>query len=289
MYNTEIGKKLTVFLEQCCNGTAQISDELIDEFAEACKKAIRGNLLDDRTKEPFRLRMSNIGRDLRQLHLEKEHGRQPLSTQSKLKFTYGALIEALTVLILKASAVNIQEQSGKCSLKVSETDINGEFDLIIDDEVWDVKSASPYSYDNKFKSLQTLIAGDDFGYINQLVGYCKATGKMPGGWIIINKVDGNIKVLKADLSAEQAENAMDDILNKVQHFEQDKPMPPCKGVVPEFRYKKPTGNFILNRQCEYCDCKFKCHPNLKALPDVNSEAASRKLKYYVELNDKQEE
>lgn len=284
MYDTEIERRILEFLEGCCNGTSQISQELKDEFGEACKKILDNNLLETRQGEEFRLRMSNIGRDLRQLHLEKEYGKQPLSTQSKLKFTYGALIEALMLVILKASGVQIKAQSGKCSLTVSKTELKGEFDLDIDDKIYDVKSASPFSYENKFKTLETLIDGDEFGYISQLVGYSSATGKGLGGWIVINKVDGSIKVLEANLNKEQVLTAKRSILNTVKHFEEARPMPPCQGVVSEFRYKTPTGNKILSRSCEYCDCKFKCHPGLKALPDVNSTAASPKIKYYVELN-----
>ena len=58
-------------------------------------------------------------------------------------------------------------------------------------------------------------------------------------------------------------------------------VPPCCGVVDEFAGKKPTGNKILNRECEYCDNKFKCHPDLQALPDVNSKAVKAKIKYYL--------
>ena len=278
MYNTEIEKKLLTLLE---NPT--LTKEQIDEFGETCKK-VATSLMEDRTGEPWRLRMSNIGRDIRQLHLEKDHGRSTLSIQTKLKFVYGALIEALTVLLLKASGVSIEEANGKCSLTVSNTEINGEFDLIIDDKVYDVKSASPYSYENKFKDINSLLAADEFGYVAQLVGYCEATGKKPGGWIVVNKVTGEIKVLEANMDPVFWEAGSGKIKRTVNHFEKGLEIPPCAGVVDEVWYKKPTGNKILNRSCEYCDCKFKCHPKLKALPDVNSKAANPRVKYYVELN-----
>ena len=35
---------------------------------------------------------------------------------------------------------------------------------------------------------------DDFGYVAQLVGYAKASGKEVGGWWVINKVNGQLQV-----------------------------------------------------------------------------------------------
>jgi len=284
MYNTEIEKKLLTFLEGTCDGTARITHDLVDSFGEDCMKIINNNLLDARLNDKWRLRMSNIGRDIRQLHLEKEHGRAALSIQDKLKFTYGAMIEALVVLLLQASGISIQEANGKCSLTVSETQIDGEFDLIIDNKVWDVKSASPYSYENKFKDLQSVIDGDEFGYIAQLIGYCWATGKKPGGWIVVNKVTGEIKIVEANFTNAQVTDAINAIRHTVVHFEQNMPIPECKGVIDETFRKKPTGNKVLNRSCEYCSCKFKCHPGLQVKPDVSSKAQNPKVKYYVELN-----
>lgn len=283
MYNTEIEKQLTIFLEQCVEGTARIDPKLIEEFGENCKKILKSTLTDNRKGE-FRLRMSNLGRDIRQLHLEKLYGRQPVTPQDKLKFTYGAIIEALTMLLLKASNVPIDDANGKCSMTVSKTEIKGEYDLILNDKVYDVKSASQFSYENKFKDLHSLIEGDDFGYISQLIGYCWATGKKPGGWIVVNKVTGEIKVLEANLTNDQIKAALNDIKNTVAHFEEDRPIPECNGVVDEYFRQKPTGNRILGTMCQYCSCKYKCHPNLQALPEVMSKAQNPKIKYYVELN-----
>lgn len=286
MYNSDIEKKLVTFLESAAYGTAAISDELIEEFGEHCKKIIKANLLDSRLNEPFRLRMSNIGKDLRQLHLEKEYGRSPLSPETKLKMTYGALTEALMLLLLKASNVQINEISGKCSLKISNTVVDGEFDIDVNDEIIDIKSASSYAYENKFSSFNALLENDSFGYIGQLVGYSEATGKKPGGWLVVDKVTGAFKYLKAELSGAEYQYQVKKLYNTVKHFEDNKPIPECQGVVDEVRYKKPTGNKILGSKCNYCDHKFKCHPNLKYLPDVNSTAKVPTNKYYVELKNK---
>ena len=52
----------------------------------------------------------------------------------------------------------------------------------------DIKSASDWSYKNKFDSFESLAKGDSFGYVGQLVGYAKASGKNIGGWWVVNKV-----------------------------------------------------------------------------------------------------
>ena len=61
----------------------------------------------------------------------------------------------------------------------------------------DIKSASNWSYTNKFHSYETLAESDGFGYIAQLAGYAKASGKQVGGWWVVNKANGDFKYVPA--------------------------------------------------------------------------------------------
>ena len=61
--------------------------------------------------------------------------------------------------------------------------------LVIAGAVDDVKSASNWSYNNKFESFDTLRQGDAFGYVAQFAGYAKAADKKAGGWWV-NKANG---------------------------------------------------------------------------------------------------
>ena len=54
------------------------------------------------------------------------------------------------------------------------------------------------SYRNKFESFDTLKNSDPFGYVGQLAGYAKASGKKAGGWWVVNKAKVEIKYVPAD-------------------------------------------------------------------------------------------
>ena len=68
----------------------------------------------------------------------------------------------------------------------------------MNDAVDDIKSASDWSYRNKFDSFDTVSADDAFGYVGQLAGYAKAVGKKAGGWWVVNKANGSFKYVPAD-------------------------------------------------------------------------------------------
>ena len=68
-----------------------------------------------------------------------------------------------------------------------------QYDIVIDGAVDDIKSASNWSYTNKFESFDTLRQGDAFGYVAQLAGYAKAADKRAGGWWVVNKANGEFK------------------------------------------------------------------------------------------------
>ena len=64
--------------------------------------------------------------------------------------------------------------------------VSGQYDIVINDAVDDIKSASDWSYRNKFESYDTLASGDGFGYVGSLAGYAKACGKK-GWWLVGSK------------------------------------------------------------------------------------------------------
>ena len=67
-------------------------------------------------------------------------------------------------------------------------------DCKIDGEVIDIKSASGYAF-QKFKN-GTLADDDAFGYMAQLAGYEKAEGTTGGGFLAINKENGELALFK---------------------------------------------------------------------------------------------
>lgn len=283
----ELEIKFTSLLNKSLQGPIDIDENLIEEFGELCKQAFKKQFTKARDNS-FRLRMSNIGKDIRQLQLDKEHGEEPKDEEFKLLVCYGDLIEALVLTLLKASGVNIVGQDGATELKVNvsakaeeelATTITGTYDAIykssIDNKnyVIDIKSASPWAFDNKFASYNTLKDKDSFGYLTQGYGYHFSNKGIKsddfGGLFVVNKVNGSYKYLTIpEMEKDQAEaNASDTITNAVHHFLTDKEIPECPGVKKETWYKKETGNKVIadgrGEPCQFCKRKHICHPELE--------------------------
>jgi hypothetical protein len=290
MFESEIELKLHLLLESITSGKGTISDSLIDEFGESCKSIIKGQLLEQRDRTEFRLRMSNIGKDLRDLHLEKEFGSVPLTSQQKVKMIYGYLVEALFVMLIKASGCKVDAEQKEVALQIKDDVIQGTYDIKIDGKIYDIKSASDYAFKHKFKTFDTVASEDAFGYVGQGIGYALADKCDFGGWIVINKTNGEFKVVKAPEDKVKivtvTKSILEDFAKKIHHFKTNQPMPECTGVVEEEFYGKKTGNKILTKKCEWCPHKNKCHTGIQHIPDVNSKAKSPTMKYYVKLAEK---
>ena len=153
----------------------------------------------------------------------------------------------------------------------------------MDGKIDDVKSASPWSYANKFDSFESLQKGDGFGYIPQLVGYSKAAGKEVGGWWVVNKGNGEFKYVSA--SEVDSEQVIQDIQETVNYIEKDEPFKRCFEPVPETYFKKQSGNLVLNSACKFCSFKHKCWKGLKTLPSRVSKAKNPPEVDYVLIGD----
>lgn len=255
-----------------------------EEFAERLKASIIEKFREQEHEKQFTLRMSNIGLPLRQLCLQQQYGRI-----SDSKFTisgfYGTMLEHFTLFLLRSSGINVQDTNKKTMLRVGTHKIQGELDLIIDGAVWDVKSASNYSYDVKFDSYKSLEESDSFGYLGQLFGYAMAEELPVGGWIVINKSKGLLKVVPVPISIQKAykQRYMEEFAYKIDYLKEKREPPACTGVIKETFYGKDTGNLILNRECGWCNYKDHCHPDLIHCEDLNSKAKTKSFKHYVKI------
>tara|TARA_R110000772_G_scaffold169287_5_gene281161 strand:- start:1354 stop:2235 length:882 start_codon:yes stop_codon:yes gene_type:complete len=272
------------FMERVTNETPLDIDyePLIEEAAESLKKALRKQFVE--TRGDFGIRMSNVGRPSCQLWMQKH---KPEEQEKKpydfiMKMLIGDMMETISVFIMKAAGVSIEESSGKCSLELDDRKINGEFDLIIDGKVWDVKSASPYSFNNKFKDFKTLAEDDTFGYVSQGFGYSEATGKPFGGWIAINKVTGEWKFVEADDTPEKREEVLGSIKDTYDLIASDtSEFTRCFSDVAETYRRIPTGSRHINRTCGFCEFKHSCWPNLEYRESTASQAKIKPWKYYT--------
>ena len=271
------------YLENAANGKSTMSDETIDTVAREVAEALKRQFGSGNKRGEFRLRMSNIGRPTCQLWFEKNKPETalPKPTTFVMNMMLGDIVEAVFKGVLKESNVAF-EDTDKVSLPVgdsNDTHVSGSYDLIVDGAVDDVKSASDWSYRNKFESYDTLARGDSFGYVGQLAGYAKAAGKKAGGWWVVNKANGGIKYVPADNLDMEVE--LDKIKQTVETVNKNE-FKRCFKPVPEFFRGKPTGNMVLNDSCKFCDYRHECWPNMVEEPSRMSKAKDPKIVAYIE-------
>lgn len=278
-----IEQTLTDFLKAAAKGEAPYNEQLLNECAEDIRKKIQ-DTFHKKPDNSFRLRMSNIGKDLRQLMLEAKYGRPEASPSFLLKMLTGHIQEHIFTYIAKSQGLEIKTDD-LVTVMVDDTKIDGELDwhVILDNKVYDVKTASDYSYNLKFASYDSLSADDSFGYVDQLIGYAKGKGIEPGGWVVYHKVTGEYKVIEYPRTLEQSESGwLFRVRKKIEALKSGK-MPPCQGVENETFRGAPTGNVIIGKRCQFCDHKEKCHPAAK-LEDSRCSKAKVKPKVWY-LND----
>ena len=176
----------------------------------------------------------------------------------------GDIVEAVFKGLLRASGTEF-EDNDNVTLKLSnKAEISGEYDMILDGKVDDVKSASPWSFTNKFEDFHSLNKGDSFGYVSQLVGYATAAGKDVGGWWVVNKGNGDFKYVSA--SEADKKEVLKKIEDTYDYLDKDEPFERCFDSEPETYRGKASGNRKLAKVCSFCSHKKKCWPTLRALP-----------------------
>ena len=271
------------YMEDAVKGNSTMSDATIKQVATDISDALKRQFGGGNKRGDFKLRMSNVGRPTCQLWYEKNKPEValPFPTTFVMNMMLGDIVEAVFKGLLKEAGVQY-EDTDKVTLDCGDTNVSGSYDLILDGAVDDIKSASDWSYRNKFESYDSLASGDGFGYIAQLAGYAKASGKKAGGWWVVNKANGAFKYVPAtglDLDAEVKK-----IKDTVKTVEENK-FEKCFQPVPEKFRGKETGNKILNDGCRFCSYRFDCWPLLKELPAVKSQAKNPPTVAYVELKE----
>tara|TARA_R100001126_G_C4878796_1_gene177792 strand:+ start:1474 stop:2334 length:861 start_codon:yes stop_codon:yes gene_type:complete len=270
------------FMTDAVNKKSTMSKKIINEIGKDIVNALHKQFDNKKSKNTFKLRMSNIGRPYCQLWFEKNKPElaEPKSTNFIMNMMLGDIVEAVFKGLLKAAKVKFKD-SEKVELNLKDTTIDGTYDLIIEDSVDDIKSASDWSYRNKFESYETLSQGDAFGYIAQLAGYAKATDKKAGGWWVVNKANGKFKYISAN--GINIDNEIKQIESTVKKLETNK-FERCFEPEEETFRGKATGNLVLNKNCTFCDFKKACWENLIEAPAVMSKAQFPKIVSYVKLN-----
>ena len=252
------------FLQKALAGEANMTEAVTKQVAADVEAALNKQF-NSPPRGDFRLRMSNIGKAPCQLWFEKNdpEDRKPFPPHFLMNMILGDIVEAVFKGLLRAVDQDFKDNENVTLKLPNGQEIKGEYDMEMDGKIDDVKSASPWSYKNKFESFESLNKDDSFGYVSQLVGYAEAAGKDVGGWWVVNKGNGEFKYV--DASEVDKEAVLEGIQATVDYIENDEPFKRCYEAVPETYFKKPSGNLVLNSKCHWCDFKHKCW-DLQELP-----------------------
>jgi len=225
-----------------------ISDEEIDLFGEEIKKVFKSWAHPEPRNVGFSLRMSNIGKPVRQLWFDKHHPADNHITPSTfIKFLYGHMLEEVILVLARLSGHEVTDEQKE----VKVDGIVGHMDCKIDGQVVDVKTASSFAYGKFAKG--TLADDDPFGYLAQLAGYEAAENTEEGSFLVINKETGALCLhTPEDLDKPNIRAKIRDI--KIALESLDPPEELCYPVVNE----GAKGNQRLHKNCNYCPHKFKC-------------------------------
>ena len=251
-------------LEGLSSGEAlNISEEELDLTLSRMKESILAWSKPREVENSFRLRMSNIGRPLRQLWYESKNtsDHHVVSGSTQIKFLYGHILEEIVLMLVRMAGHEVTSEQKE----VNVSGITGHMDCKIDGQVVDVKTASKFSF-NKFKD-GSLVNNDPFGYLAQLSGYETAEQTKEGGFLVINKESGELCLFRPDDL--EKPNVKEKIKKVKAAIAIDTPPERCYAPIPEGK----KGNMKLPSGCAYCPYKFECYS------DSNDGDGLRAFKY----------
>jgi hypothetical protein len=200
------------------------------------------------------LRMSSIGRCERaQWYAVKGYTPEELEGSVYLTFLQGHILESVLVALIKLAGHDVQDQQKKHTVE----GINGSQDCTIDGELVDIKTASAWSWDNKFS--EDGIKDDAFGYIKQLSGYGKTEDRKEGYFLAFNKNKSTLKLCRQKLE-EDIDTYIVDLKDKMESD-----TPPMR-LANATTFSKAEAKEKLCMTCAFCGFKEDCYGSLIAKP-----------------------
>ena len=251
------------------DGTAlDVTEEDIDNFGNAMKDVLRRWSHPKERSSKNNLRMSNVGKPMRQLWYDlksEKEAQLPLDSSVFIKFLYGHILEEVVLLLVKLAGHDITSEQKEVDID----GVKGHMDCKIDGEVIDIKTASGFAF-KKFRD-GTLRDDDPFGYMSQISGYEEAEQTNEGGFLALNKETGELALYIPEyLDKPNVKNKINKIRNYLKF---DEPPDRCYNSIPEGK----KGNMKLPRGCVYCRHKNTCHK------DANDGEGLRVFKYSNKL------
>lgn len=237
-------------------GDIKVDESLYEELATNIVDVLRSRLSSPE-QDRKELSLSSIGKPIRRVWYDLKYNgdlKEPIEPHQRLKFLYGDIIECILLWLAAVSGHSVKDRQKE----VTHYGIKGHIDAIIDDEVVDVKSASPASY-SKFKN-GLLVKEDPFGYLAQITAYDEETGKGNPAFLVMNKVTGELCLYRPDKVFDCPDTQK--LISDLKYY-LDKDSPPdiiCYKPIPD----GASGNMKLDKGCYYCPYKKLCYPKLRA-------------------------
>ena len=218
----------------------------LDTIAMQCGREVEQAIKN--AFEPYEpktnLRMSSIGRCERaQWYTVKGYTPEEIEGSVYLTFLQGHVLEAMLVALVKLSGHSLQNQQKKHTVE----GVDGSQDCDIDGELVDIKTASAWSWDNKF--TDTGIKDDGFGYIKQLSAYGKGDKRKHGYFLALNKNKSTLKLCKQELE-QDVDTFIVDLKDKMASD-----TPPMR--VANATTMTKSGEEKLCMTCAFCGFKTK--------------------------------
>lgn len=235
-----------------------------------------------REHNPKALHASKIGKNcLRQMwYAQYMPGvAEPYQPHTLIKFTFGDLVEEFALDLVAAAGHDVARRQERVEFTIDNGfTVSGRIDAVIDGFIVDVKSTSPYSY-NDWAGKALTADNDSFGYRWQLHTYGKglpdgAVNKDRGYLLLMDKQNGHIGLSWVDFDWA----AYDTRLKIIAKLLSDEKNPPPRMFHPEERDK--LGNDKLPLECSYCDYRLECWKE----QDVTGVLRSGKVVWLVSRN-----
>ena len=257
------------------DGTAlNVSEEDIDNFGNAMKEVLRNWSHPKERSSKNNLRMSNVGRPMRQLWYDlksEDKAQLPLDSSVFIKFLYGHILEEVVLLLVKLAGHDISAEQEE----VVVDGVKGHMDCKIDGEVIDIKTASGFAF-KKFRD-GTLRDDDPFGYMAQLAGYEESAETNEGGFLVLNKETGELALhIPEYLDKPNIRSKITKIRNYLKF---DEPPDRCYDDIPDGK----KGNMKLACGCVYCRHKNTCHEDANDGEGLRVFKYSNKLVYFTNV------
>jgi len=272
--------------------------ENLDWLLFTIGEAVRRSLSEPvGSRGPASLRPSNLGRPDRQLWFEingekngfkpSEESQQEVDNRSETadiatatKFLIGHIMEALLIFYVKEAGHKVSHYQERVELD----GISGSLDVVIDDVLVDVKTASGWSF-KKFAdgTIFSDEGKDPFGYRHQIQFYRDAATADPDHeplFLVFNKENGELcltplpKHLENEPTSERIAKVRDIL---------DVTSPPPKKCYEPSEFGK-SGNKVLNSNCGFCKWKHACWADANYSAGLRGFKYSDGVKWFTEIN-----